>query len=213
MNVITKRPRAAYSALVIVLLLACAVAGCTFPGVAKKATPLTADELAYFNGNEFFNGESYNIRNQFLSSLYDTPKKINLFDLFYCGVDPSASPTAAETAAIMAQNSWTEEPDCDCTKVSRADMDAVLTKYTGLTLADTDKIGLESLTYLKDYDAYYYYHGDTNYRGHVTFAGGEREGDIIRLYYNDGFIGDGEKVLTLRVKDNQYLFVSHMKKG
>jgi hypothetical protein len=92
-------------------------------------------------------------------------------------------------------------------------MDAVLMKYTGLTLADTDKIGLETFTYVKDYDAYYYYHGDTNYRNRVTFSRGEREGDIIRLYYNDGFIGDGEKVLTLREKDNQYLFVSHQKKG
>jgi hypothetical protein len=213
MSVITKRPRAAYPALVIVLLLACAMAGCTFPGAAKKATPLTADELAYFNGNGFFNGEYLNIRNQFLSSLYDTPKKINLFELFYCGVDPSASPTEAETAAIMAQQGWTQEPPCACDKTSRTDMDAVLMKYTGLTLADTDKIGLESFTYLKDYDAYYHFHGDTNYRTNVTFSRGEREGDIIRLFYDDEFMGDGGKVLTLREKDNQYLFVSNQKQG
>lgn len=213
MNVVAKKSPVAYPALAIVLLLTCAVAGCTFPGAAKKAKPLTADELAYFNGDGFFNGEYLNIRNQFLSSLYDTPKTINLFELFYCGIDPSASPTEAETKAIMAQNGWTQEPPCACDKISRADMDAVLMKYTGLTLADTDKIGLESFTYLKDYDAYYYYHGDTNYRNKVTFSRGEREGDTIRLFYDDEFMGDGGKVLTLREKDSQYFFVSNQKKG
>jgi hypothetical protein len=89
-------------------------------------------------------------------------------------------------------------------------MESVLGKYIGLTLADTDKIGLENFTYLEEYDAYYYYHGDTNYRTNITFSGGEREGGIIRLFYDDVFFADGKKVLTLQEKDDSYLFVSNV---
>ena len=180
-------------------------------GIPAEITPLTSKELNYFNGNEFFNGETMNIHNQFLSSLYDAPEKIDLFQLFYCGSGQSEPPTEAEEAAVIAYNGWEAAPDCPCEKISRANMDAVLTKYMGLTLADTGEIGLEKFTYLKEYDAYYYYHGDTNYRGNITFSSGEREGDIIRLFYNDTFMADGDKVLTLREKDGGYLFVSNQK--
>jgi hypothetical protein len=66
---------------------------------------------------------------------------------------------------------------------------------------------------LKEYDAYYHYHGDTNYRMKITFSSGEREGNIIRLFYNDTFMaGGGDKVLTLREKEAVgYLFVSNQK--
>jgi hypothetical protein len=192
------------------------LAGCTFTetnDTDEKAglTPLTAEELIYFNGNEFFNGEYMNIRNQFLSSLYDAPEKIDLFRLFYCGSGLKETLTEAEKTAVVAYNGWDMEPDCACEKISRTNMDAVLTKYLGLTLADTDKIGLNDFTYLKEYDAYYYYHGDTNYRMEITFSGGEREGDIIRLFYNDTYMTGGSKVLTLREKDGGYLFVSNQK--
>ncbi len=90
-------------------------------------------------------------------------------------------------------------------------MDAVLTKHMGIPLADTEKIGLENFTYLEEYDAYYYFHGDTNYRAGVSFVGGEREGNIIRLFYDDRFMGDGEKVLTLKEQDGSYIFVSNEK--
>ena len=174
-----------------------------------KTIPLTAEELGYFNSDEFFNGEYMNIRNQFLSSLYDVPEKIDLFNLFYCGSGLEETPTEAEKAAIIAYNNWDMEPDCACTKISRANMDAVLTKYMGLTLADTEGIGLENFTYLDQYDAYYYYHGDTNYRMQILFSGGKREGDTIRLFYDDSFTNEGEIILTLQERGNTYIFVSN----
>ncbi|NLW91362.1 MAG: hypothetical protein GXY34_07150 [Syntrophomonadaceae bacterium] len=178
-----------------------------------ETTPLTAEELAYFNSDKFFNGEDMNLRNQFLSSLYDAPEKIDLLQLFYNGSGQEVYPTEAEKEAIMAQNDWKTAPDCGCDKISRADMDAVLTKYMGLTLADTDKIGLDKFTYLEKYDAYYHYHGDTNYRNQVTFSSGERKGNIIRLFYTDTFFGDGDKVLTLRENNGEYLFISNQRKA
>lgn len=215
---IAKKIKMLLPALLAVILLAGVVTGCTFIEAGKqnnssKITQLTAEELEYFNGDEFFNGEYMNIRNQFLSSLYDTPEKVDLLELFYCGSGLEDTLTEAERAAIIVYNGWDMEPDCACTKISRANMDAVLTECMGMTLADTDKIGLENFTYLKEYDAYYSYHGDTNYRMSISFSRGERESNIIRLFYDDQFMSDGEKVLTLREQAGSYLFVSNEKIG
>ena len=232
-TMIAKKPKTLLPALLAALLLLAAVAGCTFtgagspdttgtadgivtgsdsPAITDAATPLTAEELAYFNGDEFFNGDYLNIRNQFLSSFYDAPEKIDLFELFYCGSGVAETISDTERAEIMAQYGWEEEL-CPCTKNSRANMDAVLTEYMGLTLEDTEKIRLDLFTYQAKYDAYYYYHGDTNYRSKVIFSSGEREGNLIRLFYDDTFMGDGEKTLTLREKAGGYLFVSNLKNG
>jgi hypothetical protein len=215
-NVIVKKQRRLFTVLLIVILITGAAAGCTSAGgssqsVSTQVTLLNAKELEYFNGDEFFNGEYMNICNQFLSSLYDVPGKADLFQLFYNGSGLEDVITEEERAAVVAFNGWDMEPDCACTKISRANMDAVLTKYMGLTLGDTEKIGLENFTYLEEYDAYYYYHGDSNYRSAVSFSGGEREGNIIRLFYDDQFMGDGEKVLTLKAQADSYLFVSNQK--
>lgn len=208
--------------MILILLtasfLTCMGGGCTYPGAGQtnkttEAVPLTAQELSYFNGDEFFNGEDMNIRNQFLSSLYDKPEKIDLFALFYNGSGRGAYPSPAELAAVIAQNGWNAAPDCGCDKISRAEMDSILSLQTGITLAESEKIGLEKFTYLKEYDAYYHYHGDTNYRMKITFLSGEREGETIRLFYDDTFMADGHKVLTLRNQDGRYLFMSNQKAG
>jgi hypothetical protein len=210
-SMIAKRPRVIISTMLAMVLIMTFVTGCTITGESnEKTTPLTDDELSYFNGDKFFNGEYMNIRNQFLSSIYDAPGKVDLFQLFYCGSGIGDTLTEAEKSAVVAQNGWDMEPDCGCTKISRSNMDAVLSKNIGLTISDTEETGLESFTYLEKYDAYYNYHGDTNYRMEITFSKGEREGDIIRLFYDDVFFVDGEKVLTLREKDGSYLFVSNV---
>ena len=211
-----RKPKMFLVILFVTLFVASIATGCTSMGGANSSqspeiTVLTEEELNYFNGEEVFNGEYMNIRNQFLSSLYDAPEQIDLFQLFYCGNGQSEIPTEEEKAAVIAYNGWQTEPDCACEKISRANMDVVLLEYTGLTAEDTEEIGLNDFTYLKEYDAYYHYHGDTNYRAKVNFSGGSCEGDIVRLFYNDSFMGDGNKVLTLREKDGQYLFVSNQK--
>lgn len=186
-------------------------AGCnTNVDDANKPALLNSDELAYFNGDAFFNGEYMNIRNQFLSSLYSVPEQVDLSQLFYCGSGFEESYAPGEIAsveAILYSNGVI--PDCSCEKNSRSNMDAVLATYMGLTLSDTEKTGLDNFTYIEEYDAYYFYHGDTNYRSAITFSAGEREGDIIRLFYEDTFMADGNKVLTLREADGSYLFVSN----
>ena len=205
---ITENRRGAAVALVTAAALVAAVSACAFTG-SKVEGPraLTGDELAFFN-EEFFNGGDVsvgdlNLHNQFLSSLYEKPEDIDLFELFYC--EGSAS-SAEENMLVYGQT----ELECAAYKLTTAEMDALLTENMGLTLAQTNKIGLDSFTYLPDQDAYYWAHGDTNYRRRVTFSVGEREGDTLRLYYDDDYIGGGWKCLTLSEQDGGgYHFVSN----
>ena len=209
---IAKAPKMLGITVIAVILAAAVAVGCTFTGAketpsAAPSVPLTAEELAYFN-DEFFNGEDMNLHNQFLSSLYDTPQDIDLFELFYCGTGREEVLTEAERQATGSFDENGEEI-CPTSKLSVSTLDAVLTENMGLTLAETNQIGLEQFDYRKEYDAYYHTHGDTNYRSSVTFTAGMRQGDLVFLYYDDVFMADGAKVVTLRETDGGYQFVSN----
>lgn len=184
----------------------------TEESTAAKPTELTEAELAWFNGDSFFNGEYLNIRNQFLSSIFNKPANIDLFSLFYCGSGNDETFAEGELKAVMEKAGMegsVEDLPCGCEKVSRSNMDKILSEHMGITLADTNKTGLDHFVFLSQYDAYYHFHGDTNYRGQISFSGGEREGDLVRLFYQDEFFGDGYKILTLREKNGVYLFVAN----
>ena len=214
---IAGKPRTLAAVLAAVALLAGLAVGCTFTGGRSDAwEPLSEEELAYFNGDGFFNGDYLNIRNQFLNSTYAAPEEIDLFQLFYCGdgdADYAAppdgvDPVALEAAMLAAEGG--DDPDCPATILTTAQMDAVLEEYLGLTLAETGQVGLEHFTYLPGFDVYFYYHGDTNYRGSVAFTGGERRGELVRLTYDDTFMGDGYKQVTLRERGEGWQFVSNL---
>ena len=200
-----------FAALFAVAALAAVVCAVTFTGgtAASKVRPLTGEELAYFN-EEFFNGEDYNLHNQFLSSLYERPEDIDLFQLFYCGVgEETVSNAELRQLGVLDENG---EKICDTDKLPISAMDDVLLQNTGLTLEETSGIGLQGFQYLPEQEAYYHTHGDTNYRMQVTFSSGEREGGTIRLYYDDTFYADGTKCLTLTVRpDGGYWFVSNLR--
>jgi len=103
-----------------------------------------------------------------------------------------------------------DDPDCPQYEVNTATLDAFLTEMMGLTLAETNKVGMGNFIYLPEYNTYYWAHGDTNYRAQVTIAAGERRDGNTLLYYEDGFMGGGWKCLTLQ--DNGqggYWFVSN----
>lgn len=211
---IAQRRQTRLAALLAALALAGAVCACTFTGgrAEDPDRPLTAEELAAFN-QEFFNGEPFNLRNQFLSSLYETPGQIDLFELLYNGVpdgyeDPDKVP--ADQDVILNRVYGGQWPDCADYEMTGKQLDAVLRDYMNLTAADTDRVGLENFTYLPEYDTYYWAHGDTNYRGQVTIAAGERRDGDTLLYYEDDFMGGGWKCLTLRSNgQGGYWFVSN----
>ena len=178
--------------------------------------PLTQEELDFFNTGDFFdhgdraNGEGrMNIRNQFLSSFYDDPRDIDLFELFYCGTGQGAR-SAEEYQTILDAiiGSSPFDPECACNIVTTDEMNAVLTEHMGITLEETNKVGLEYMDYLPEYDAYYDFHGDTNYGLMVHFTSGQRIGNTIWLYYQDtfGLLDGASCVLTLYQDGDRYFF-------
>ena len=213
-TMIARRPRTLLTAFAAAAFLIGLAVGCTFTGGRSDTwEPLSDEELAWFNGNEFFTNEmdsgtvvQINIRNQFLSSTYENPEDINLFELFYCGDGTEQGELSPEISAAIGA----EDAPSPATVLTTAQMDAALEEYLGLTLAETNQVGLDGFTYLPEYDSYYHFHGDTNYRASVTFQSGERNGNLVRLTYNDTFMGDGIKEVTLREHGDSWQFVSNL---
>ena len=205
------------AALFLALTLVAGVCAVTFTGAkVEEVRALTGDELAYFN-EEFFNNDTVdnvvglNIHNQFLTSLYERPEDIDLFELFYCG---TGLPNSMSDEELQQVGSFA--PDgaqiCPTDKLPVADMDAVLLENTGLTLDETEQTGLEFFQYLPEYDAYYHSHGDTNYFYGVNITSGERVGNTIRLYYPDtsARYDSAWLCVTLEAQDDgSYWFVSN----
>lgn len=202
------------AALMAVLALAAMACAVTFTGARDSTagpSPLTGDELAYFN-EEFFNNDTVNhvvgvnLHNQFLTSNYARPEDIDLYSLFYCGTGRSAGMTDEELRQVGSFDSNGAQI-CPTDKLAVADLDAVLLENTGLTLSQTAGIGLEQFQYLPEYDAYYHTHGDTNYLHNIYVAAGERAGNTLRLYYTQ--TGGWSCVTLEEQSDGSYWFVSN----
>jgi beta-lactamase regulating signal transducer with metallopeptidase domain len=207
---IAENRKTAAAALLAVGALAFAVIMFTFTAAGSRS--LTEAELAEFN-RSFSSEEGFNIRAQFLTSLYDSPEEIDLYELFYNGTGLGETASAEEEAALEAQGIALE---VDLDKLSTAGINQVLKTYTGLTLPETQGNGVKSWQYLSEFDSYYHLHGDTNAQADPCFAAGERDGDTIRLYYNatgrylNGSFVTGWACLTLEAqKDGSYHIVSH----
>ena len=201
---IAENRQTVHAALFAVIALAVMICALTFTGAKtekSEVVPLTSEEITWFN-TEFFNGEPINVRNQFLSSIYERPEDIDMYELFYTGGGVfEAIPPGEEKTELLETYYGGTEPDCFGMKLQSGKIDAVLLHHTGLSLADTQALGMGGFQYLAKYDAYYLYHGDTNYRSQVVIASGEREGDIVRLYYYDAFMDGTWKCVTLQYRD------------
>ena len=166
--------------------------------------PLTGAELTFF-ALEWFNSGDPDIRNQFLTYLYDNPKDIDLFWLFYNGTGLPETITEEEIALAGAGAQVSR-----LHKLSLENIDAVLTQYTGLTLAETEGIGMTKFSYQEEYEAYYHCHGDSNYLTWVNITAGRRQGDLIHLYYKNPPGDSRWGCVTLRdLGDGNYWFVSN----
>lgn len=200
-------------ALTLTLVLAAVTCAATFTAPAGAEddgsdAPLTGAELTFF-AEDWFNGDDFNIRNQFLNSLYDRPEDIDLFALFYCG---SGLPETISDQELAEEGNWATDGEliCPLEKNSRANMDAVLTQYAGLTVEETNQVGLEGFSYREEYDAWYHAHGDTNYYPQVDITAGRRQGDLIHLYYKNPPGDSRWGCVTLRdLGDGNYWFVSN----
>lgn len=221
---IAQSRRTVGAALFAVIALAAVVCAACFTGAAVKAPeetdsavgkadgPLTAQEMGYFNEEFFSDEDGFNLRGQFLTCLYGAPEDIDLFSLLYNGVGSPDDIDEAERQAAVRAEYGGEDPGVDLTKFTSAELDAALLEHTGLTLAETNRVDLDGFTYLPEYDAYYHFHGDTNAVPTPDFFAGEREGDTVRLYYEEFRFG-GYSVFCLTLEEREdggYWFRSHL---
>lgn len=178
-------------ALLAVVTAATLVCALTFTGAKPSVRSLTGEELSEyalaFNTADRWQdsaGNDCGLRPvQFLTSVYDQPRSIDMYQLFYNGVSPEQAVSDAERQEVTDTYYSGSDPEVDLIRITAEQADTVLTRWTGLTLAETDALNMGSFSYLSDYDAYYHFHGDTNAPGSVCFYAGECSGDTVTLYY------------------------------
>ena len=186
---------------------------------------LTREELDAWTA--WFNADW--MRWSFLTSAYARPQDVDLGALFYTGVDlresavPDAShnPVTPEDMRVYLLHRGELEHPIDLDKLPRAEMDALLRKYLGIGLEETNKVGLW-FPYFPEMDAYYHLHGDTNW-GPFPLRYGYVLGDEVCLFnlstgnhshfgatgYNNG--GEGTYRTVLRTEGDSVHFVSNLR--
>ena len=171
------RPRNTVLTLTAAILMVTLIVGCTFAGAPETTEPIETEPeppgwtasttdpqlIAYFDKllnpqPEHGEGDWYP---RALTSFYEDPARIDLFQLFYNGI-PGAdnSVTAAEQSFLETCSGY--NPEFDLVRIPATEMDRVLQQYFGIPLEQTDKTGLENFLYWEEGDCYYHSHTDTN---------------------------------------------------
>lgn len=229
---IANRPRRVLPALLAVLFLALGVTACTFtagyegqnaegssvseklPGSASSTTvSLSREELGWWNEEFFGNGESEILPTQFANPyiLYAEPEEIDLYELFYLS---GAVPSDDEIRTYLDA-----DPDalpCPAYRLTLEEMDGLLLQYTGLTVSETERKGLDRFTSNEDGTCFYWSHGDTNYCGRLSFSCGTKEVEAetgetrIYLYHSIAQGAQWYRVTLSEEEDGTYSFCSNL---
>lgn len=167
-------------------------------------TNLTEDEVNWFNEQYFNTRIDVNI-NDFLNCTYKDVKTLDLGEIFY---NLSEDISNEEMKALRGSEI---DVGVEFQKLTVSYMDGILREYMNISFADVNENGLENYLYLKEFDAYFGCHGDTNYSP-VQIKSGEKDGNgMIRLLYTRNE-DDVDFVVTLKAHENGYYFVSNCEK-
>lgn len=169
---------------------------------------LSESEVAGFNTG-FFNGEADIMNNMLLSSEYGEPGEIDLFQLFYNGINRTSGEISAEELELLTEKD-SSALYLDIVKIPAEEMENFLQEKLGIGLEETEKKGLEQFYYLEKYDSYYVVAGDTNYERCTVVSGFRESDDTLRLEYTRES-GEDRWEVTLRKGKDGYMFVSNVK--
>lgn len=184
----------------------------TGPVIPTGAVALTEQELKWFN-TEFFasentDGNPINIRNMFLRPVYEAPEMIDLKVVFYDGISRDMQMSQAEIDLFDSVTG--KNAPLDNVKIPRADLERIFLENTGLTVEGSQKIGLDQMTYLEQYDAYYLEHGDSAYTLYMVESGYKMDDGTVVLYYADRLSSStGQWQVTLHQQEETYWFVAN----
>ncbi len=144
---------------------------------------------------------------------YSCPEEVSLSGVLYDGAGIGVGSwewSEEEKQAFLKATGRTEEEAfwIAITRFTRADVEALLSKKLGISLAELNKdIGM---LYIEELDAFYHTHSDSGYQTvevlHGWLEGGE--GGLFIVDYKIGHMGDTGRV-TLRLTKDGYQFVSN----
>lgn len=142
---------------------------------------------------------------------YSCPEEVSLFDALYDGAGIGVGSwewTDEEVQDYIVAAEW-EELYTSVMRFAKADVEALLQKKLGISLADLTR-DIDML-YIEKYDAYYHAHSDTQYQP-VEVLSGWLEGGEGGLYIIDYKIGwgDGKGRVVLKLTKDGYQFVSNI---
>ena len=159
-------------------------------------TPLTAAELDWF-GRCFFNVVPGWGPNRFLTCAYARPEDMYLAAVLACGPEGSWNVTSQERNMIAAGGTDS------VVRIPLEQAQELMLRYTGLALSDTQGVGLDSLRYLSEYNAYYRV-GDEAEAAYCRILSGWHTADGLAVLQYDG------GTVTLRQLDGRWVFVSNV---
>lgn len=183
-------------------------------GLTALPVALTDEELrdfeAMFRGGD---GETRSLATMLLCCDYVRPEEADLGLIFREGIPDAAGgwgyhATDGEKDALAAALGVGKDDFLywgDTYRMPRAEMEALTRRWLGIGLSEGR--GLEQLTYLAQYDAYFTTVTDTMAIV-PTLTAGMREGDTVRLRYRGPL--DGEKELTLRQSGEDWRFCANL---
>jgi hypothetical protein len=139
---------------------------------------------------------------------------VDLYQFFYNGakgVDSwPTTPTDEEWEQLKKKPGF--KKDYNFYRISTEEMNTALMATFGLTLEETNKVGLENFVYLESTDCYYMMHTDHNGYHNITYYDiTENQDGTIKITYKPNATL-GKRVVTLRPTDNGYIVVSNKKK-
>ena len=147
--------------------------------------------------------------NDALVSTYETPADVDLYYLFYNGFkDESQEPTEQEMELLEGKMSYNWKMMA-LIRLPVEKMDAVLTKLFGLTLEETNGVGLSNFVYLEETDCYYHTVTGMSYTDvNVVYVEKDFDGTIM-VQYSAGYQGNRMAKLV-KTEDGSYRILSNV---
>lgn len=142
---------------------------------------------------------------------YTCPEEVSLYDALYNGAGIGVGSwewTDEEVQEYIADIGW-EEMYIPVLRFARADVEALVQKKLGISIADLTKD--IDLSYSQKYDTYYHAHSDSQYQPVEVLSGWLEggEGGLFIVDYKIGW-GDGKGRVVLKLTKDGYRFVSNV---
>lgn len=186
----------------------------TEQNMLPQGRELTAEELDTFRElfTQVIDGRC-NWFNMALTSEYETPADLNLYQFFYNACWEDLEVSQAEMDYVTAQGFYNDTP---LLKYPVSRMNEILEQYFGLSLDETNGIGLEQFVYNSDTNSYYDFHGDWSDACLTIFKGIEKDDGTIVIYYTDtnqSYTTVGKEVTLKPTGNGSYQILSNVQAG